>query len=170
VGFVWRVLKRHGVPEREIEDACQEVFVVVHRRADTFEGRSQLRSWLYGIALRVALAFRRKAHVRREQLGAEGHDASAEPEQERAVEQQQDLSFLQAVLLELDAEKREAFVLYELEGMNVAELAAATEVPEGTALYRLHQARDEVKRRSRRAQLSDTRSGTAAQRAARGGA
>ena len=51
---MWRALQRHGVPERELADACQEVFLVVHRREAIFEGRSSVRSWLYGIALRVA--------------------------------------------------------------------------------------------------------------------
>ena len=50
VAFVWRVLRRHGVPERELEDGCQEVFVVVHRKVAEFEGRSSVRTWIYGIA------------------------------------------------------------------------------------------------------------------------
>jgi RNA polymerase sigma-70 factor (ECF subfamily) len=153
-GFVWRALKRQRVPDRELEDACQEVFLVAHRREADFEGRSSPRTWLYGIALRVALSFRRRAHVQREQLTSElpetGSDA---PQQHDQLERKERLSWLQGVLAALDDDKREAFVLYELEGMNLAEVAAATGVPEGTALYRLHQARDEVKRRSKRAEV-----------------
>jgi RNA polymerase sigma-70 factor (ECF subfamily) len=151
---VWRALQRHGVPERELADACQEVFLVVHRREALFEGRSSVRSWLYGIALRVAMAQRRKAHARHEQLTQEPPERPSDPLQERALEQKQRLTWLRGVLAELDPEKREAFVLYELEGLSLAELAAATGVPEGTAVYRLHQAREEVQRMSRRAQLS----------------
>jgi RNA polymerase sigma-70 factor (ECF subfamily) len=130
------------------------VFLVLHRREGSFEGRSSVRTWLYGIALRVALAFRRKAHARHEQLAHEPPEGAGEAQQERTLEQRQKLSWLQEVLSELDDDKREAFVLYELEGLSVAELATATGVPEGTALYRLHQARDEVQRRSKRAEVT----------------
>src|SRR5512142_2005157 len=52
--LVWRALRRHGVRPPELDDAIQEVFVVVHDRLPTFEGRSTLRTWIYGIARRVA--------------------------------------------------------------------------------------------------------------------
>jgi RNA polymerase sigma-70 factor (ECF subfamily) len=168
VDFVWRALQRHGVPERELADACQEVFLVVHRREALFEGRSSVRSWLYGIALRVALAQRRKAHARHEQLTEEPPECVSDPAQERALEQKQRLTWLQGVLAELDPEQREAFVLYELEGLSVAELAAAIGVAEGTAFYRLQQAREEVQRMSRRAEVSQAvLKGTASRAAGR---
>jgi RNA polymerase sigma-70 factor (ECF subfamily) len=151
-GFVWRALKRHGVPAQDLEDGCQEVFLVVHRRHCEFAGRSTFRTWLYGIAVRVATSLRRKAHVR-EQLADDPSELAFEPAQERALEHKQRLSWLDHVLRELDDEKREAFVLYELEGMNVAELAQATDVPQATALSRLHQAREEVLRKRRLAQM-----------------
>src|SRR5262245_59608114 len=66
--FVWRMLGRHGVARRELEDGCQEVFLVLHRRAAELEGGASLRSWLYGVAVRVARGMRRRAHHRREQL------------------------------------------------------------------------------------------------------
>ena len=58
--FVWRSLGRLGVPPEGIEDAAQDVFLVVHRRLADFEGRSSLTTWLYGIALRVARDHRRR--------------------------------------------------------------------------------------------------------------
>src|SRR4051812_1143348 len=64
--FVWRALRRLGVREADVEDACQEVFVVVHRRLADFEGRSSVRTWVYGICVRVASDWRKRAHVRRE--------------------------------------------------------------------------------------------------------
>ncbi|HEX4351880.1 MAG TPA: sigma factor, partial [Polyangiales bacterium] len=65
VAFVWRVLRRHGVPPNELEDGCQEVFLVLFKRYAEFEHRSSLRTFLYGIAVRVASALRRRAHHRR---------------------------------------------------------------------------------------------------------
>ena len=151
VDFVWRVLRRYGVPDREVEDACQEVFLVVHRKLASFEGRSSVRTWIYAIAARVAQVARRKAHVRRELLEAPASEPQTEATQEDAAHQRRALSRVEAALLALDPEKREAFVLYELEGMSVAELASAVGVPENTALYRLHRAREELAQRLKRA-------------------
>jgi RNA polymerase sigma-70 factor, ECF subfamily len=156
VDFVWRVLRRYGVPDRELEDACQEVFLIVHRKLAEFEGRSSLRTWIYGIAARVALVSRRKAHVRRELLEAPAHEPRAEATQEDVTAQNRALTLVDEVLHEMDPEKREAFVLYELEGMSVAEVALAVGVPENTALYRLHRAREELAQRLKRAAIVPT--------------
>ncbi|HEX7480228.1 MAG TPA: sigma-70 family RNA polymerase sigma factor [Polyangiales bacterium] len=156
-GFVWRVLRRHGVPERDLEDACQEVFLVVHRRLGEFEGRSTLRTWLYAIAARVALGQRRKAHVKHERLSYGEHDAAFTEQPQAATqldsaEQRQALALVEAALQTLDPDQREVFALYELESMTMAEVAGALDIPENTALYRLYAARDKlrayVKRRS----------------------
>src|SRR3954469_17470883 len=64
--FVWRTLRYLGVAEADLEDVCQEVFLVVHRRLPEFEGRSSIRTWVYGIALRVASDYRKRARVYRE--------------------------------------------------------------------------------------------------------
>src|SRR6185369_18089829 len=69
--YVWRALRHLGIPEADVEDLCQEVFVVVQRKLAEFEGRSELRTWLYGICLRVAADHRRRAYVRRELPTAE---------------------------------------------------------------------------------------------------
>ncbi|WP_437873491.1 RNA polymerase sigma factor [Sorangium sp. So ce363] len=44
--FVWRALRRLGVHEADAEDVCQEVFMIVHRRLASFEGRSSVQTWL----------------------------------------------------------------------------------------------------------------------------
>lgn len=145
-GFVFRVLKRHGVPERDLDDACQEVFVVVLRQLAGFEGRSSLRTWIYAIAARVALASRRRAHIRHELLDGEPHEqASAAVALDEAAQRQ--LLALAAEALTTMAEgKREVFVLYELEGLTMAEVAASLQIPEPTVLSRLYAARDEIQR------------------------
>jgi RNA polymerase sigma-70 factor (ECF subfamily) len=149
--FVWRVLHRHGVPAREMEDACQEVFLVVFRRLPEFEGRSSIRTWIYGIAVRVALALRRRAFMRRELLTSEA-DSEAPAEVVDLYARQEAQLIIHAALSDLSPPKREVFVLYELEGMTIAETAAALGVPENTALYRLHAARRSVATSIRRDQ------------------
>lgn len=118
-------VRRHGVPTRELEDACQDVFVVVFRRLSEFEGGSNMRTWIYGIAVRVALALRRRAFMRRELLSEHvpQQQATAQAVDDYARHEAQ--SWLNSALSELPQPKREAFVLYELEGMTIAETAAA---------------------------------------------
>src|SRR4051794_34761001 len=64
--YIWRTLRHLGIPEADTPDLCQEVFVTVHRKLSSFEGRSALRTWLYGICIRVASEHRRRPHVRKE--------------------------------------------------------------------------------------------------------
>ena len=156
VDFVWRVLRRYGVPDRELEDVCQEVFLIVFRKLGEFEGRSTLRTWIYSIAARVALVSRRKAYVKRELLESPVDEPRTEANQEELATQRRALTLVDEVLSAMDPEKREAFVLYELEGMSVAEVAAAVGVPENTALYRLHRAREELAQRLKRAAVVPT--------------
>lgn len=144
VAFVWRVLQRHGVPVRELEDACQEVFLVVHTRLPEFAGRSTLRTWIYGIASRVALSFLRKGYRLRERVGDVPEQVDP-ADQLSSAQQRQTLGLIEQALEVLAEPKREVFALYELEGMTMAEVALALDIPENTALYRLYGARDEVR-------------------------
>ncbi len=139
--FVWRTLRHLGVPESDIEDSCQDVFVAVHRKLDGFEGRSSLRTWIYGICLRVASDRRRRAHVRRELPVAELPSRAVEPTQMDDYERAQARALLAALLDELDEDKRAVFVLYEIEGLAMKEIAEAVGCPLQTAYSRLHAAR-----------------------------
>lgn len=149
--FVWRTLRHLGVPERDIEDVCQEVFVVVHRKLEGFEGRSTLRTWVYGICLRTASDYRRRAHVRREQAVDEVPTTTFEADQEHAVERSRHRKRLLELLDELDEEKRQVFVLYEIEELDMKEIADAMGTPLQTAYSRLRAARQMLARA-----LSDT--------------
>src|SRR6185369_8078226 len=69
--FIWKTLYRLGVREHHVEDVFQEVFVVVLRRLSSFDGRAAMTTWLFGICLRVARGYRRRAYFRREQAVAD---------------------------------------------------------------------------------------------------
>lgn len=142
--FIWRVLRGMGVPDAAIEDAVQEVFIVVHRRLPEFDGRHALRTWLFAIAYRVACDQRRK-HRRAstiEPIGENVLDAALTP-QER-VEQSQRLQVLSAALDTLDDDKRALIVLAELEELTVPEIAALTDTSVNTVYTRLRRARIEL--------------------------
>ena len=140
--FVWRTLRRMGVGERDAMDAGQKVFLIAHRRLATFDGRSTVKTWLCGIALRVASDYRRSAVSRREVLVAEAPgDNSHEAEQLQRLVERERLAILDQVLSEMPVEQRAVFVLFELEEMSGEEIAALLAVPEGTVRSRLRLAR-----------------------------
>lgn len=151
--FVWRVLRRHGVPEPDLEDVCQEVFVVVHRRLASFEGRSTLRTWIYEIARRSALAHaRRRGDLRTSTTSTDTENLQTEaPSPEACLQRGRELSWLEAALARLHAEQREAFVLYELEELTLAEVAEAQGCAINTVHYRVNKVRETLKRQAGKA-------------------
>lgn len=153
--FVWRSLRRLGVRDSDLEDAAQEVFVTVHRKLPGFEGRSALTTWLFGICQRTASDWRRRAHVRREEAHEAVPDQPQEASQPEVVERRQARAILDAILDELDDVKRVAFILFELEGWPMAEVAAAMECPLQTAYARLYAARRHVEQSVARRQLGE---------------
>jgi RNA polymerase sigma-70 factor (ECF subfamily) len=145
--FAWRALRRLGIPESDVEDVCQEVFVVVHRKLGEFEGRSSLRTWIYGICARTASDYRRSARVRREIVTDAPPEAAHEGGQHDAIAMRQARAALDKILDELDDDKRAVFVLYEIEELTMAEVAEALSCPLQTAYSRLHAARKIVEAR-----------------------
>lgn len=143
--YVWRSLLGLGVRERDVADASQQVFLVVHDRLALDQvPAGVLRTFVYGVCLRVASDFRRRAHRRHERLFADPPEPSQPPDQERAAWHRQALAHLDAVLARLPGPQREAFVLYEIEELSMNEVARALGCPLQTAYSRLHAARRAV--------------------------
>ncbi len=156
--FVWRSLRRLGVREADIADAVQEVFVVVHRKLATFEGRSKMTTWLFAISMRIARDHRRSAPVRREiateasVLGkARDPDADVGAQAERHERQ----ATLEQILDEMPEEQRTVFVLFELETLSGIEIAELVDIPIGTVHSRLRLARESFRRAAARVDARD---------------
>ncbi len=143
VDFVWACLQRFGVRDRDLDDALQEVFVVVHQRLSSFRGDARMTTWLYSICLRVAYAQRRRGHLRRELSVDQVHDTIDEdgtsPEDELAVRERRRV--LEALLDELDLEKRALLAMFEIDELPCEEIASILGLPLGTVYSRLHAAR-----------------------------
>src|SRR5687768_12671072 len=75
--FVWRCLRSLGVRDAQLDDALQDVFMVVQRRLDAFDGGAELRTWLYAIALNIARKYRERS--KREPLPLEGDPEQSGP-------------------------------------------------------------------------------------------
>lgn len=139
-----RALRNLGVSEADLPDALQEAFLVVHRRLPDFRGESTLRTWIYGICLRVAGAHRKKPHRRREVALEEAPDQATSRTPHDDAEHRQALGRLDEALDGLDDDKRAVFVLYEIEELTLAEIAAAIGAPIPTVYSRLQAARRTV--------------------------
>lgn len=139
--FAWIMLRRLGVRGAPLEDAVQELFIVVHRRLGEFAGRSSLKTWLTAIAWRIASEHRR--HESRkggleplpEALPADDRDPH------RAAVHAESLRLLDHLLEQLDRDKRAVFVMAELEQMSAPEIAEALSVNLNTVYSRLRAAR-----------------------------
>lgn len=140
---VWRTLRRLGVPEKDATDAAQEVFLIAYRRLAEFEGRSSMKTWLFGIAFRVASNRRNRGSQRREVMDDGLVEAFGVVSNFATEMEQRDLlRLLERVLDRLPLEQRAVFTLYEMEGLTGDEIAAALGVPAGTVRSRLRLARE----------------------------
>jgi RNA polymerase sigma-70 factor (ECF subfamily) len=139
--YVWRCLRSLGVRDAQLDDALQDVFMVVQRRLDDFDGGAELRTWLYAIALNIARKYRER--LRREPLPLD-----IEPEQsgpassaEGAALRGERLALARAALEALSDEQREVFVLARVEQMSAPEIAEVIGIPLNTVYSRLRAAR-----------------------------
>jgi RNA polymerase sigma-70 factor (ECF subfamily) len=125
---------------------------VLARKLDQVEVGSE-RSFVLSTAFRVASGFRRAARRRREVDDDELADfASTDLDPEALADKQRLRVILQRVLNELPLELRAVFVLYELEELTMAEIAATLELPPGTVASRLRRSREQFESLAARAE------------------
>lgn len=149
--YVWRTLRRFGVPARHVEDVAHDVFVVVHARLADFDRTRPLRPWLIGIAFRESANFLRKGTQSREVLEElDAEDDGASPE-DLAMGREARLLVARA-LATLEPDRRAVFVLHDLNGETVPDIATALEIPLNTAYSRLRLARQDFTAAARRLQ------------------
>jgi RNA polymerase sigma-70 factor (ECF subfamily) len=147
--FVWRGLRRMGVAPASMDDAVQDVFLVVHRKLPGFQRRSSVKTWLFGIVARVAHDHRRSERrkgdpVRYEAPGAlDSLPDRATPGPMQRAEQSASIRLLEELLSRMSPEKRDVFFLAELEQMTAPEIAEALGIRLTTVNSRLRVARIE---------------------------
>jgi RNA polymerase sigma-70 factor (ECF subfamily) len=159
--FIWRSLGRLGVPPAQVEDATQEVFCVAMRHIDRID-RERERSFLFGVAMRVASDARR-AHTRsRERADQQAVDAAVahQPTPEALLDDRRLRELLDEALETLEDDTRVVFVLYELEGLTGPEIASLLAVPIGTVASRLRRGRERFHAAAARLRARLTRGGS----------
>lgn len=134
-------LRRLGVPDPDVEDAAQEVFIEVFRYLPTFRGDAQLSTWLYRLCISRAHQLRKRARtrdrLRRFLLLAPAQVAPEAP----GLGETQARRTIERALSGLSEKLRAVFVLYELENVPGKEIAEILRCPEATVWRRLHEAR-----------------------------
>lgn len=138
---VWRMLRRMGVPDADADDAAQSVFLTLDRRLADVPAERE-RGFLLAAAVRVAANTRRQLRRSREDAVPVEENAAPSPSPEQALQQRQALAELDQVLATLSEEQRTVFVLYEIEGFSLPEIARSLAIPLGTATSRLRRARE----------------------------
>jgi RNA polymerase sigma-70 factor, ECF subfamily len=154
--LVWRTLRRYGVPDASLDDAVQDAFLVVHVRLPSFEGRSSLRTWVFGIARRVARDHRPSARAHAEAVGTDTLEALPDVDAQSplaSLEATEEARLLERLLADLAPDKREAFILVELEQMTVLEAGQALGVNANTMSSRVRAARRELEQALARLKL-----------------
>jgi RNA polymerase sigma-70 factor (ECF subfamily) len=138
--FVWRILRRLGVPAEALEDAAQDVFVVVHRRWTSYDPAVPIRSWLFGITRRVAADTRKRLQrVSSRVQTTDQTERIGEPNDSATRAEASD--FVARFLDSLDEDKRAVFFLADVEGLTAPEIGAALGVNLNTIYARLRAAR-----------------------------
>jgi RNA polymerase sigma-70 factor (ECF subfamily) len=142
-GLVWRSLRRFGVAQANADDAAQQVFLIFSRRLSSVLPLHE-RAFLLSVAVRVAANTRRAAERSREVLAGDepAELLACEDDPEQLLAQKQRRAELDRALADLSHEQRVVFVLYELEGFSLPEIAAILAVPLGTATSRLTRGRE----------------------------
>jgi RNA polymerase sigma-70 factor (ECF subfamily) len=126
--FVWRNARRLGVSEADADDVVQDVFMIVQRRMQDFDGRTPLRAWMFGILVRVVSDHRRSYRRKGARCVPLEHEASqnliapqATPSE--LTERAQRVRLLETLMCQLDEDKRTLLILSELEEWTLREIA-----------------------------------------------
>jgi RNA polymerase sigma-70 factor (ECF subfamily) len=144
--YVWRTICRLGVRGTAVADVAQEVFIVVHRKLGDFEGRSSLKTWLFQIARRAVNDHRRT--LRRKGLpagdAAEVAAIVADPQTgpDASASRAEAVRLLYDLLDKLDDDKRDVFILADIEQLPASEIAEALGIKPNTVYSRLRLARE----------------------------
>jgi RNA polymerase sigma-70 factor, ECF subfamily len=138
--WLWRLLRRLGLHPSDVEDAAQQVFLVISRRLAVIEPGSE-QSFLFGVALRISTEHRRRRRdVPTPDVELDVRKSS--PAMEELLDQHRARKLLGEILDGMPLDLRTVFILFELEQMTKTEISRIVGIPEGTAVSRLRRARE----------------------------
>jgi RNA polymerase sigma-70 factor (ECF subfamily) len=139
--YVWASLRRLGVPPSNIEDVCHDVFITAWRKLPDYDRARPIRPWLFGIAYRVASDHRSRAYQQREVHDDDVDAADTAHGPHEHAEQAQARSLIARALEQIPLERRGVFVMHDIDGTAIPEVAETFGIPLNTAYSRLRLAR-----------------------------
>lgn len=138
IDFVWRVIRRHGLSAADADDGTQRVFLLFREKAGGVPPGAE-KGFLFRVAGYVALELRRGAGRFEEATEANLGTQRSPSERLEAADE------LDQLMRSLDSEEREVFILFEIEGSTLREIAELLGCPSGTVASRLRRARQRVR-------------------------
>lgn len=147
---IWQHLRRMGVAEADREDLAQEVFVTAYQRLASLDRTRPVRPWLFGICTRLVLHHWRRVQRRPADQATSSHAWDECLERGRQASEPGERQLLEALLATVDVERRALFVLHELAGFSVPEIAEITGDPENTIYSRLRRTRETLSQQAQR--------------------
>jgi RNA polymerase sigma-70 factor, ECF subfamily len=132
---VWRLCRALG-SHGDVEDLVQETYLRAFKALDSFRGEAPVRLWLLSIARRACADHVRRRQRERRLIERVGANVSTDRSSER--------DHTEALLAEIGADRREAFVLTQMLHLSYEEAAAALECPIGTVRSRVARARRDL--------------------------
>jgi RNA polymerase sigma-70 factor (ECF subfamily) len=154
--YVWVSLKRLGIQATDLPDLTQEVFLRAFRGWVQLDHSRPIRPWLFGVAVRVALDFRRLAHHRKEVSPSSGLVQLVDPARlaDETLRFPQEIELFRRAIAALEPRRQAVFILHELDGYSVPEIAASFDAPLNTVYSRLRLAWRDLRRAMRHRRLS----------------
>jgi RNA polymerase sigma-70 factor, ECF subfamily len=141
--YVWVTLRRLGARPAELEDLTHDVFIQVLRHLDEYDPERPMRPWLFAFAFRVAAEDRRRVRRRPEVAADLGQAPDFKPGPVEELLQQERRELARAAIDEVELNRRAVFILHELDGFAIPEVAKSLAIPLATAYSRLRLARED---------------------------
>jgi RNA polymerase sigma-70 factor (ECF subfamily) len=149
---LWRLARRLGVPHALVDDVVQEAFITAQRRAPDIVPGSE-RRFLINTTVKLSANCRRRQSTRDQLEGPLALEAAPPADAEQLLAGKQLRQALDRVLEQLPEDQRAVFVLYEVEGFSVPEIAELLELPLGTVASRLGRGRDKFSKAAARLRI-----------------
>jgi RNA polymerase sigma-70 factor (ECF subfamily) len=140
--YVWTSLRRLGVADRDLEDVTHDVFVEVFRNLHRYDPARPVRPWLFAFAFRFASDYRRLVRHRVE-IYDEPVGTSTDPAADDVIAARELRALIAKALDSVDLVRRGVFILHEIDGQPMAEIAETLGIPLNTAYSRLRVGREE---------------------------
>jgi len=155
-----RLIARMVRDTDQVQDIAQETFIRAYRALHQFRGEAQFYTWLYRIAVNTAkkalLDMKRNPVVsesalrsqnEEDETSSHGQELTTDETPETVLAAQEIAEAVNAAMLALPEELRQAVTLREIEGLSYEEIAAAMECPIGTVRSRIFRAREAISAR-----------------------